>query len=174
MAAAELIAVEVSELLVPSAVARLSSDLGTDATIVRVDGDARDWAAADRCADDLARLAAITVGVCNPERAPAIAVKIADHPTGALLACDLSLRIGGPEVAGAWNHVAADEQGAEDWLQALAEAISVAPLAALATTRLLRLVARASTSDALAAEAITYSLLQAGPEHRAWLRERPV
>jgi enoyl-CoA hydratase/carnithine racemase len=46
------------------------------------------------------------------------------------------------------------------------------PLAAVTLAVLLRPAERRSVADGLVAESATYSLLQAGPEHRAWLEAR--
>ncbi len=60
-----------------------------------------------------------------------------------------------------------------DAAAALAEAIAKSPLAAASLALLLRSSASLDVADALVAESATYSLLQAGPEHQAWLKTRP-
>lgn len=52
------------------------------------------------------------------------------------------------------------------------DAVDAHPLAATALAVLLRAAGRRSVDDGLVAESATYSTLQAGPEHRAWLDER--
>ena len=47
------------------------------------------------------------------------------------------------------------------------------PVAAVSLALLLRATADLDVAGALVAESATYSTLQAGPEHQAWLRERP-
>ena len=57
-------------------------------------------------------------------------------------------------------------------LGALLQGIGRAPRAARALALLLRGAPRRSVADGLVAESSTYSLLQAGPEHHAWLAGR--
>lgn len=69
----------------------------------------------------------------------------------------------GPEATGSTG-VILDDAG----LDALVAAVEATPLAAAALVLLLRGQARRDVSDGLVAESMTYSLLQAGPEFRAW------
>jgi enoyl-CoA hydratase/carnithine racemase len=61
----------------------------------------------------------------------------------------------------------------ESELASLAERIRARPLASLALAQLLRLGERLSLGDALVAESLVYSMLQSGPEYRAWGEARP-
>lgn len=65
--------------------------------------------------------------------------------------------------------VALDDAG----LGALVAAVEATPLAAAALVLLLRGQARREVADGLVAESMTYSLLQAGPEFRAWRSANP-
>jgi enoyl-CoA hydratase/carnithine racemase len=58
-------------------------------------------------------------------------------------------------------------------LDALGTACRASPLASIALAQLLRFNSRLGVPDALVAESFVYSMLQAGPEHRAWLAARP-
>jgi enoyl-CoA hydratase/carnithine racemase len=71
--------------------------------------------------------------------------------------------------AGAFDVVAVDDAA----VARIVEAVEQAPLASAALVLLLRGAARRTTDDGLIAESSTYSLLQAGPEHRRWLAARP-
>lgn len=64
--------------------------------------------------------------------------------------------------------VVAEVVGAE-YDDAVAAAVRTNPLAAAALAVLLRATATIDVGAALVAESATYSLLQAGPEHQAWL-----
>jgi hypothetical protein len=64
--------------------------------------------------------------------------------------------------------VVEDEAEAAD----VVAAVDARPLAAAALAVLLRPAERRPVADGLVAESATYSLLQAGPEHRAWLEAR--
>ncbi len=65
--------------------------------------------------------------------------------------------------------VALDDAGLADLLTA----IDTTPLAAAALALLLRGQANRSVEEGLVAESTTYSMLQAGPEFRAWRASRP-
>jgi len=58
-------------------------------------------------------------------------------------------------------------------LGSLDAACRAAPHAAIALAQLLRLSSDLAVADALVAESFVYSMLQSGPEHRAWLAGRP-
>jgi enoyl-CoA hydratase/carnithine racemase len=58
-------------------------------------------------------------------------------------------------------------------LDELGSACRAAPLAAIALAQLLRFSPQLDVRDALVAESFVYSMLQSGPEHRAWLAGRP-
>lgn len=51
--------------------------------------------------------------------------------------------------------------------------IDRAPLAAMVLVQVLRVTQRLSPADGLTLESLAYATLQAGPEHKAWLRGRP-
>jgi enoyl-CoA hydratase len=70
--------------------------------------------------------------------------------------------------AGPADVVVTSEAAAE----AVVEGVERAPIAATALALHLRASAALGIEDALVAESATYSLLQAGPEHEAWLRGR--
>jgi len=55
----------------------------------------------------------------------------------------------------------------------LDSACRASPRAAIALAQLLRFSPALSVPDALVAESFVYSMLQSGPEHRAWLDRRP-
>jgi enoyl-CoA hydratase/carnithine racemase len=80
-----------------------------------------------------------------------IAIDPAGHALGAL--CDV---------------VVPDAAAADD----VVDAVARRPRAATALSRLLRGGERRPVAAGLVAESATYSMLQAGPEHRAWLAER--
>jgi enoyl-CoA hydratase/carnithine racemase len=71
--------------------------------------------------------------------------------------------------APAFDVVAPDAASAES----LAAAVAAHPQAATALALLLRSAERLDVAGGLVAESATYSTLQAGPEHRAWLASRP-
>lgn len=58
-------------------------------------------------------------------------------------------------------------------LDRVEQAVEEHPVAAVALAVLLRASSSRSTGDGLAAESTTYSMLQAGIDHRRWLGERP-
>jgi enoyl-CoA hydratase len=70
-----------------------------------------------------------------------------------------------PSVQSACDVVVADQGAAAE----LGECIAAAPKAAMVLVHLLRVSAGAPVADALTMESLAYGLLQAGPEHRAWL-----
>lgn len=63
--------------------------------------------------------------------------------------------------------------GSEAEAASVLEAAARAPIAATALVQLLRLGERLAVHDALVAESLAYSMLQAGPEFAAWCRARP-
>jgi hypothetical protein len=75
--------------------------------------------------------------------------------------------IGGPQssAAHAFDVIVEDPSGAAD----IVRAVDRNPLAATSLAMLLRGGLRRTVAEGLVAESSTYSLLQAGPEHRAWL-----
>jgi enoyl-CoA hydratase/carnithine racemase len=102
-------------------------------------------------------LPCVVVGVAR-ERAPR-----SDPPGADILLTD------DPAAPSPWV-IRADLDSA---LDQLASACRAAPLAAVALAQLLRFSPRLEVPDALVAESFVYSMLQAGPEHRAWLAGRP-
>ena len=60
----------------------------------------------------------------------------------------------------------------DDDLAALLDGVAAAPVAARAATSLLRATPGLSVEDGLLMESAVFSALQAGPEHRSWLRRR--
>jgi enoyl-CoA hydratase/carnithine racemase len=72
-----------------------------------------------------------------------------------------------PHAAG-FDVVVADEAGAAE----VVAAVAANPIAATSCALLLRTSEELDVDGALVAESSTYSLLQAGPEHQAWLRGR--
>lgn len=68
----------------------------------------------------------------------------------------------------------APPDGLEAGLDRLAAVVHDQPLAASTLAQLLRLRPRLGLADAVVAESMAYSLLQAGPEHARWLAGRPL
>lgn len=60
------------------------------------------------------------------------------------------------------------------WLPRVEAAVTASPLASVAAGQLLRLAGNLPAATGLLAESFAYSMLQAGPEHRRWLAQRPV
>ena len=90
----------------------------------------------------------------------------------AMLPC-VTLGIGGDPgtpLAAALDVVARDDVEAD----AVRKGVAGAPLAACALVQLLRMSATLPVHDALVAESLVYSTLQAGPEFRAWRAAHPV
>jgi len=105
----------------------------------------------------------------------------AAEPIGARLAelpCPTIARISGPEAAGATPSAAGVVDAfdvvvsSDEALGEVLTAIERTPLAAMALVQLLRHSARLTIHDALIAESLVYSTLQAGPEFGAWLSSR--
>jgi enoyl-CoA hydratase/carnithine racemase len=138
-------------LLVPGAgrtpAQLLAGDLGGEATLLRIEGDAASWSAlATLGADDraeiqrfLAHVVALTIGV-GPET---------------------------PGLAPAFDLWTTDPSEADRW----EKGFDRAPRAAMAAALLVR-AASGPPWSGLVAESTTYSLLQAGPEFRQWLASR--
>lgn len=125
-----------------------------DFLAVDLDGVAAD----DRLATQLLAVPAVTVAVVGGSVDKG-AAPVAD-------AFDIVL--GPPDTPGDW--VACDDPGAE--VDALAAAAAANPQAARCLVQLLRMGRDLSVRDALIAESLTYSTLQAGPEFAAWLAGR--
>lgn len=116
----------------------------------------------------------------DPLTDPLLVVDLAgagDVPAGAV---DAALR-GRPVVAAAVGASRADERLARAFdlvvaddasLETLACAVAAHPIAAVSLTVLLRSSEDRGLTDGLAAESATYSLLQAGEDHRRWLAGR--
>jgi hypothetical protein len=135
--------------------------------LVVIEGTLREWQDAAKGADLLRDLAAVTIGVCtSTEDSPC------PLPAG-LAACDIRILLGSqPRDAAEWNHVCQRSDQIEALVETLAGYIGRGRLAAVSCARTLRLTASLPPRDAVVVEALTYSMLQAGPEHAQWLELR--
>jgi hypothetical protein len=134
-----------------------------------IEGSIDEWIEAGDQADCLRNAPAVTVGVCRSGGLTAGA-----GPPPALSACDLRVLSGSASSAHGWNYTCTAEADLDAWLDRIATGVERAPSATLATARLLRLTEDGVPTDAIVLEAFAYSVLQAGPEHRAWLEGRAV
>ena len=100
---------------------------------------------------------------------PCVVVGVADAAPEAPDGFDVL--VSGRSVARPW--VQSEDPGATVAL--LAAKVGASPLAAVALAQLLRFGPTVSVEDAVVAESFVYSMLQSGPEFRAWLdtRDRP-
>ena len=85
----------------------------------------------------------------------------------------LDVVLGDPGVGMPGMNVVQRPEGADAAAAQLVAAINEHPLASAALVLLLRGAASRSVNEGLVAESTTYSMLQAGPEFREWLRARP-
>jgi enoyl-CoA hydratase/carnithine racemase len=101
---------------------------------------------------------------------PCVVAGVMAGPTGGIAVPDIDLLLTDDRSAGSPWVTCGDIASAVDGLDASCRA---SPLAAIALAQLLRLSGRLDVADGLAAESFVYSMLQAGPEHRAWLAGHP-
>jgi enoyl-CoA hydratase/carnithine racemase len=118
-----------------------------DEAILCIDLDA---SGADLELPDDAMRPAVVIGVSTRAEGPA--------PAGV----DVAL---GGQAAGSWVSI----DGIEADLTELCSAIRAHPMASLVACQVMRLTEGLDPSRALLAESLAYGLLQAGPEHQAWL-----
>lgn len=156
------------------------------------------YSAEDLVADAELPLVAVDVTGCDVDAGvladlaalPVVTVAVSDDPrtsSGAGLASfDVLLAAGGPPdgepgrgpdaghdgagPAGGWVQPPEGLGAALDQLEAR---VAAGPQASVVLVQLLRLSARLGVSDALVAESLAYSTLQAGPEFARWLDTRP-
>jgi hypothetical protein len=104
--------------------------------------------------------------------------------TGSLPCVVVGVADGTPEPPDGFDVLVSTHGAARPWVRGedpvatarlLAEKVEASPLAAVALVQLLRFSTAVSVEDAVVAESFVYSMLQSGPEFRAWLdtRERP-
>ena len=161
--------VTISELL-----ARLrAGELAGDGPCVVVELDAADTpvAAAQRLERHelrgrLAQAPVVLIGIARS--APAIGSPAADAPVFESATFDLLL-CEDPEAPSPW--IACDG-GLDQTLDEILATIGRSPDAAQALVQLLRVGETLTVADAVVAESWTYSLLQGGDRHRAWLAAR--
>jgi hypothetical protein len=127
--------------------------------VVIIEGSTSDWLSA--AAEDVNCVPAVTIGLVRDPRG---------DPPPAAAACDLLAAVG-EGLGGGWS-IAGSESDVDTWLAAILTQLARAPLTATALARTLRLTARLTGDDGLVLEALTYSILQGGPEHQRWLDTR--
>jgi hypothetical protein len=163
-----------SVTLAPSEAARPEILLGVGsardarAGVLVVDGSASDWEAAELVAADaaidlLAALDCVIVGVLRGDPPP---------PGRLLDGCDLLAVTPVPAAASGWNFEGSPPE-LDAWVGGVMDRVAQLGLPAVAAGRLLRMSAQLDVGAGLVAESLAYSMLQAGPAHRAWLRTRP-
>ena len=115
---------------------------------------------------------AVVIELAPDDEAPAATATATATATALVASLPLVvIGVGPPDAPGAdlVDLVVADPAAAAELL----DAVERHPIAATALALLLRAVERRTVPAGLVAESSTYSLLQAGPEHRAWLAGRP-
>lgn len=160
--------------LAPAEAARAEILLGVGsardaaAGLLMVDGTTAEWEAAERgvagqAIDLLAALDCVTVGVVRGEP-PA--------PGRLLDGCDLLAVAPAPGDSPGWSFEGPASE-LEAWVVGLAATVGRLGLPAVVAARLLRTSTQLDVGAGLVAESLAYSMLQAGPWHREWLRARP-
>ena len=106
----------------------------------------------------------------GPPTLPCVVVGVARGPVAGLATSGVDILLTDhPEAGRPW--VGCDDVDAV--LGSLETSCRARPLAAVALAQLLRFSPRLTVTDALVAESFVYSMLQSGPEHRAWSDGRP-
>ena len=138
-----------------------------DRPLVAVDLDGASPAEADLVARSLAEVPAVVVGLARRPQAFAMT-----PPRFDVLLTDAADQSVGPP----WRCC---PEGLDAGLVAVAKGVSRAPMAATVLVQVLRRGRGATLEAGLTIESLAYAMLQAGPEHRAWLaaartqRKRP-
>lgn len=130
-------------------------------TLVIIEGDPSEWSAADPAS--VRDIPAVTLAVVHCDGGPAPA---------AAAACDLSVRIGARHAIDRDWQFSGSEGEVREWIAQRSTDLVRAPLALTVLARTLRASEHASISDAIAIESTSYSSLQYGAEHVAWLARR--